>query len=205
MSTCYFLDLFVQLSSDDVGKCRVRRNNRPCLICENSMDLIEVTQSINLFFIPVCFNTKTMSFLDCSVCGFSSTLESYEYLRICQQEGRPIQKFSGKPVDGEQSLSCKDCKSKLAKHWVYCPTCGAKFDRPLLSSATRTISFADELPDRIDIADESSSDGSSVRLNGGPMCGLDYSLMEIPRFATPTKEEGNDTVVESPSSDKKKL
>lgn len=141
MATCHLLDLFVLLTSDDIGSCRVKRRNRPCLVCDADMDLVEVTQSLELFFMPICYNAKTMSFLDCPECAFSTSAESYEYLRICKNAGDLDS--SSRRIDGEKSLSCSKCRSKLALHYQYCPTCGGRCNREI--ERRRTISFKDNV------------------------------------------------------------
>ena len=104
------------------------------------MDLVEVTQSVELFFIPSCYNAKTMSFLDCPDCGFSVSAESYEYIRTCQADAGDDIEATLSDIDGKKSVSCLKCRSKLALHYRYCPTCGAQCrDRPV--EPNKAISF----------------------------------------------------------------
>ena len=128
-----------------------------------------------------------MSFLDCPGCGFSSTLESYEYLRICQQKGEQQEYF----IDGEQSIACRTCRTKMSQQWQYCPTCGAKHMRSL--TPTKRISFQEEVLERSKI-----SDGS---FHSEGLCGLNMcNVQEV--FAGSSFDEVDDlTDGKNPATD----
>lgn len=145
MSTCHLLDFLVVLTSDDIGSCRIKRRNRPCLVCESYMDLVEVTQSIEIFFIPIRYNAKTMNFLDCPECGFSTSADSYEYIRLCNTDDCGEIEPLSTDIDGEKSLSCGKCKSKLAVHYQFCPTCGTRCNHRLPETKKKAIKFKDDV------------------------------------------------------------
>lgn len=107
--------------------CRLKRSNRACLICPGRMDLVEVRQTMGCLFFSLV-NTKTMNLLDCPSCGFATTVESYDYIRICQPGGKLIDDSSRSDAnsDDETPIFCGSCRSKVAPHWQFCPECGSK-------------------------------------------------------------------------------
>jgi hypothetical protein len=130
MTTCFLLD------GNPNADCQLKRSNRQCLICPGRMDLVEVSQTVNLFWIPIC-SLATLDLLDCPGCGYSTSVESYEYLRGCHQKGTMTDDLKWY---GGASTSCHSCKTKLAKHWQYCPGCGSENKK---EENMRTVRFED--------------------------------------------------------------
>jgi hypothetical protein len=85
------------------------------------MDLVEISQSTNLFGIPICV-VDHFDTLDCPTCSYSTNAESYDYLLACKLKPIPI---ADGPFDGNGLCFCQGCNaSPLSQQWQYCPNCG---------------------------------------------------------------------------------
>jgi hypothetical protein len=128
-------------------RCRISRSNRPCLVCQGSMDLIEATPIYSLFnALPLC-GTGSVDCLDCPTCGFSTTTADYQYLDMCtkrrlgmvfvtpSREGKdlPTGKSSNLLLDiGLENMEyeCPSCQVTLSTGWQFCPHCGHSRTEP---------------------------------------------------------------------------
>jgi hypothetical protein len=76
------------MSNDNIS-CRIKRSDRPCLVCSGHMDLIEAHPSrFNLFSgaLPYMCGAEGVDCLDCPKCGFKTTTADYQYLHMCKKE-----------------------------------------------------------------------------------------------------------------------
>ena len=107
--------------------CRIKRSDRPCLVCPARMDLVEVSQALTLFWLPLC-NLQTLDVLDCPVCGFKTSLDSYDYLQICRADSSVSHASTRASIEEEpeEFSHCSKCRCEISSHWQYCPTCGEK-------------------------------------------------------------------------------
>jgi hypothetical protein len=152
-TTCSFLDGLATTSSNHHNPgCQIKRSNRQCLVCPGRMDLIQVRQTIRLMCtIPLC-SVETMDLLDCPDCGFSTSVEAYDYLRNCQSQQGIIKTNCSSDcglallVDNDPASNiCRSCSSKVAAKWQYCPSCGEKKEQQQgRSSPPRVVRFDDE-------------------------------------------------------------
>jgi hypothetical protein len=77
------------MSNDNNITCRIKRSDRPCLVCSGHMDLIEAHPSrFNLFSgaLPYMCGAEGVDCLDCPNCGFKTTTADYQYLHMCKKE-----------------------------------------------------------------------------------------------------------------------
>lgn len=162
------------MSNDNNITCRIKRSERPCLICPGYMDLIEARpQKFNLFGgIPLVCNSEGIDCLDCPKCGFSTTTADYQYLRMCNKDrtgnGMYINSTMSSRSERERtkrrssqhrrdnSISrissssnvrmCSSCQAPLESgSWRFCPTCGNKCSSP--TSATSSARTRDGMSD----------------------------------------------------------
>ncbi len=158
--------------------CRIKRADRPCLICTGHMDLIEARPpKFNLFGgMPFVCNSEGIDCLDCPDCGFTTTIADYQYLSMCkrdriQMNGRHRREHSvsrtssfsrGKSSTGK---SCTSCHTPMESNsWQYCPKCGNKCSTPApeqsparsRASRSRGNSISLEIPKDIIINEDAS-------------------------------------------------
>lgn len=153
--------------------CRIKRSDRPCLICTGHMDLIEASPpKFNLFGgMPFVCNSEGIDCLDCPQCGFTTTTADYDYLSMCKKDRLEIHNarhrrrensiarsssFShGRSSNGR---SCTSCHTPMeSSSWHYCPKCGNKCSAPVSErslSRSREPSPRNEIPKDIIINPE---------------------------------------------------
>ena len=126
--------------------CQLKRSNQQCLICPGRMDLVEVRTGVSLLSL-VLSNTEALDVLDCSSCGFVTTVECYNDIQLGQPQEMKTE-YRGPSIDETNSHSCQGCKSKLDRLWQYCPTCGVKYVQPTddnkVHSTKKRVRFAEE-------------------------------------------------------------
>ena len=103
--------------------CKIIRSQRPCLACPGKMDLVKVTQSVNFAILPICF-VNANDILDCSSCGYSTSVESYDYLKTCKIGGPVMDR--GAISSGNAFENCPSCSIQLSQQWKFCPFCGTE-------------------------------------------------------------------------------
>ena len=140
------------MSSDNIS-CRIKRSDRPCIVCSGHMDLIEAhPRRFNFFsaaLLPyMCGGVEGVDCLDCPKCGFKTTTADYQYLHMCKKERQTGAGGSIIPGNGRRSSSnsnsnsnnnsnrirgentrttCSHCQASLeSSSWQFCPSCGKK-------------------------------------------------------------------------------
>jgi len=140
------------MSNDNIS-CRIKRSDRPCIVCSGHMDLIEAhPRRFNFFsaaLLPyMCGGAEGVDCLDCPKCGFKTTTADYQYLHMCKKERQTGAGGSIIPGNGRRSSSnsnsnsnnnsnrirgentrttCSHCQASLeSSSWQFCPTCGKK-------------------------------------------------------------------------------
>lgn len=140
------------MSNDNIS-CRIKRSDRPCIVCSGHMDLIEAhPRRFNFFsaaLLPyMCGGVEGVDCLDCPKCGFKTTTADYQYLHMCKKERQTGAGGSIIPGNGRRSSSnsnsnsnnnsnrirgentrttCSHCQASLeSSSWQFCPSCGKK-------------------------------------------------------------------------------
>lgn len=140
------------MSNDNIS-CRIKRSDRPCIVCSGHMDLIEAhPRRFNFFsaaLLPyMCGGAEGVDCLDCPKCGFKTTTADYQYLHMCKKERQTGAGGSIIPGNGRRSSSnsnsnsnnnsnrirgentrttCSHCQASLeSSSWQFCPSCGKK-------------------------------------------------------------------------------
>ena len=120
------------MSNDNNITCRIKRSDRPCLICSGMMDLIEARpQKFNLFGgIPLVCGAEGIDCLDCPKCGFTTTTSDYQYLRLCKNDRQTNPMFTNFTMDSESKR--RDTE----------PTRRRQHGHRIENSISRSISFS---------------------------------------------------------------
>jgi len=126
------------MNNDNIT-CRIKRSDRPCLVCSGHMDLIEAHPNrFNLFSgLPYMCSVEGVDCLDCPKCGFKTTTADYQYLHMCKKERQSFtekndrsstskRERNGRRSSGSGSgRKCPHCQAVLESNaWQFCPGCG---------------------------------------------------------------------------------
>lgn len=105
----------IKMSNDNGIRCRIKRSDRPCLICTGYMDLIEARPpKFNLFNgIPLVCNSEGIDCLDCPKCGFTTTTADYQYLRLCKSDRQGNGMFTNSRTNSDPR---RDSKRSTVRH-----------------------------------------------------------------------------------------
>lgn len=103
ISSTIIFEKLSTMSNDNTITCRIKRSDRPCLICSGMMDLIEARpQKFNLFGgIPLVCGSEGIDCLDCPKCGFTTTTIDYQYLRLCKNDRQVNPMFTNFSMDSQ--------------------------------------------------------------------------------------------------------
>jgi hypothetical protein len=106
---------------------RITASVTPCLHCKGSMDLVEVAQTLILFFIPVwTFAPKEQ--LYCPRCSFLTDTTTYHVIRSrMYPDGDPTIVQGHRQYEKSDPISmpcCTNCGAHLKQNWKFCPNCG---------------------------------------------------------------------------------
>jgi hypothetical protein len=99
----------------------------PCLNCSGQMDLVEMAQTLELFWLPVyTFDRKQV--LHCQQCQLATGLENYETMRY--RISQPVDPAHAPSSSGTTTTSsCRRCGGPIMDpSWKFCPTCGVPID-----------------------------------------------------------------------------
>ena len=168
------------MSNDNIS-CRIKRSDRPCIVCSGHMDLIEAhPRRFNFFsaaLLPyMCGGVEGVDCLDCPKCGFKTTTADYQYLHMCKKERQTGAGGSIIPGNGRRSSSnsnsnsssnsnrirgentrttCSHCQASLeSSSWQFCPSCGKK-----CASSSSTTSVTTTTMKKNEQNNNQSSDG----------------------------------------------
>ena len=173
------------MSNDNIS-CRIKRSDRPCIVCSGHMDLIEAHPRRFSFFsaalLPyMCGGVEGVDCLDCPKCGFKTTTADYQYLHMCKKERQTGAGGSIIPGNGRRSSSnsnsnsnnnsnrirgentrttCSHCQASLeSSSWQFCPSCGKKCASSSSTTSVTTTTMKKNEQNNNQSSDEIIKDG----------------------------------------------
>jgi hypothetical protein len=102
-------------------KRTIRSSLGPCPICASQVDLVELANTLSIFFIPI-WTRQSKEFVYCRSCKYTSSPLTYErwQQKITSLPSEPSQKKI------EASSKCAECGKRIREEWEYCPRCGVQ-------------------------------------------------------------------------------
>jgi len=103
---------------------RIRRiiqsNHGPCPNCLRPLDLVELAETLEVFWIPV-WRFSSREALHCGSCGYTTDPRSYEHHRRTLESAT-----KGRSVGPGVMRNCRQCGAPVASdEWQFCPSCGS--------------------------------------------------------------------------------
>jgi len=102
-------------------KRTIRSSLGPCPICGSQVDLVEIANTLSVFFIPV-WTRQPKEVVYCRSCKYITSPSAYEQRqqRITSLPNVPARKQL------EASSKCAECGKRIRREWEYCPRCGVQ-------------------------------------------------------------------------------
>ena len=93
----------------------VEANYGPCLNCPSAVDLVEMGNVLEVFWVPI-WSFSSERLLHCRTCGMTADVQEYHTL----------QTMATPPSSERQhaTTSCTKCGAIISGEWYFCPGCG---------------------------------------------------------------------------------
>ena len=103
----------------------LERSFDKCIIprCPGRMDLVEVSQTLSVFFLPVWSWGTPQTMIHCQDCQVLMDVETFQQRK---QHSLLTQQSNEYSHVTRSNTSCHVCNAPLRNSWSFCPKCGAK-------------------------------------------------------------------------------